>query len=216
MKIIPFLFLLFVFIGCSERVNSGKFGNYQITTDQSKINLFAFMINPKTHLKENKSYSFYNNNKIIEVQGSIAGKLLHGRFNEQFLDNSTKVNGKFYKGLKDGKWIYYHPNSKLKQTIHYKKGDTIGPVHFYNTKGELTETIYNQKQTLILKKQIEKAERKKEEKEKKAQLKEKETQKSNQRNNNYPKPPEPESKKRKINWPKFNWFHKDSTAKEKN
>jgi len=45
-----------------------------------------------------------------------------------------------FNGNRDGDWLDYHPNGKIKQKVSYKSGKIIDSLIRYNVEGEIVKT----------------------------------------------------------------------------
>lgn len=91
----------------------------------------------KTKVNNERTYSWYKSNQIMQTKGGYDGKLLHGVFSEFYLNNNLKEKGSFKKGLKNGEWKSWYEDGQLKAIVKYCNGLNHGNYKSYNEKGEL-------------------------------------------------------------------------------
>jgi antitoxin component YwqK of YwqJK toxin-antitoxin module len=92
---------------------------------------------------ETRTYFWYYNGRINHNQGGFSGKLLHGKY--EVFDNQQRLltMGSFLNGLKEGSWIRWNINGKMKESCSFKKGKLEGILKTYTITGDLlTESNY--------------------------------------------------------------------------
>lgn len=65
---------------------------------------------------------------------------MHGPITWYYGDNQVWIKANYHMGYKNGEYLNYHPNGKLKSKNTYFYGDLEGKTEFYNFFGELTQT----------------------------------------------------------------------------
>jgi antitoxin component YwqK of YwqJK toxin-antitoxin module len=92
---------------------------------------------------ETRTYFWYYNGRINHNQGGFSGKLLHGKY--EVFDNQQRLitMGSFLNGLKEGSWIRWNMNGKMKESCSFKKGKLEGTLKTFTITGNLlTESNY--------------------------------------------------------------------------
>jgi len=93
------------------------------------------------HYDKSKFYFWYKAQKVLATQGGASGDLLNGDFVAFHENKQLAQKGRFCKGLKDGKWMYWRTDGTLIMIEYWKKGSASGTKELFNENGESTETI---------------------------------------------------------------------------
>lgn len=117
--------------------------------------------NYKNGILDGKWSSYYDNDQLREeifyqdglMQGNRTSYWKNGNLKErnQFIRGAIVGVSEFYhsngnlrkiisfdsNGNRDGDWMDYHPNGKIKQKVSYKSGKIIDSIIRYNLKGEI-------------------------------------------------------------------------------
>jgi hypothetical protein len=121
----------------------------QATTIRAELQDEGMLILPKM---ENTYYWFEKGN-INSSQGAYSGKVLHGQF--RVYDRETKQvleSGKFRKGLKNGRWLFWNDTGLLKRSEIYNDGTLDGMTLKYDSLGKPVDTLRYNSGVLVLKK----------------------------------------------------------------
>lgn len=110
-----------------------------ITPVDKKIEAFVNMNKkPKTH--KGNIYYWYDNTTIQQTQGGYSGYLLDGQYLEYlYPSNKLSIKGNFRSGLKNGLWMSWYANGKLKEQVEWKKGKLNGIKYSFDTTGKVTK-----------------------------------------------------------------------------
>jgi antitoxin component YwqK of YwqJK toxin-antitoxin module len=86
---------------------------------------------------ETRTYFWYYNGRINHNQGGFSGKLLHGKY--EVFDNQQRLltMGSFLNGLKEGSWIRWNINGKMKESCSFKRGKLEGTLKTFTITGNL-------------------------------------------------------------------------------
>lgn len=119
-------------------INNNKFLSFEI---------FLLMYKntpPDLLLIKHKNIQHYK----MELDGNEvrSGKPLYAPLSEMHKNKLIDTSPKFFKFLKsdwvkDGLWIEYYPNHKIKSKGSYKNGKEIGVFYYYNQSGTLVNTV---------------------------------------------------------------------------
>lgn len=89
------------------------------------------------HYQKGKYYFWLKTQQVHTTQGYSSGSLLHGEFSAFYPSKQLAQHGFFFKGLKNGDWMYWNEAGTLIKEEHWKAGDMWGEQREYNDKGEL-------------------------------------------------------------------------------
>ena len=159
-KFTPFCIVWFTILLCIS-CTKGLYNNKNvasntrqiyIATGDSIINAFSWLGNSPTKLQENKMYFWYYKDNINTSQGNYYGQLLHGEYT--ILDTKTKTiisKGNFNKGLKDGKWMRWYGNGKLKECSLWDNGVQVGKYTLFDSNGNILQeyTVKDREKQLL-------------------------------------------------------------------
>jgi hypothetical protein len=109
---------------------------FHIEKPDTSISFEVCAVNPKVIARENSSYSWYLDNKIIETKGGFSGRLLHGRYESYYGNKSLRERGTYIKGRKEGKWIKWHSNGKINEISYWRMGVKQGKYVLFNDMGQ--------------------------------------------------------------------------------
>jgi len=134
MKKYFFLFLFIVVHGTAQVKRS-----YPVYINYSDYTVKASVLNTANNIypHESLTYFWYSANKIYDTQGSYDGKVLNGPYSSFFLSGNLKEQGYFKKGLKNGKWITWYENGKIKDIKIWNRGTQVSTQKTYNDSSEL-------------------------------------------------------------------------------
>lgn len=143
MKLLRYL-LFFVALAngqfkAQQPAHPSKLKTQGIVVNLANETVQATMLTKPSTLKadNNKTYTWYNNQSLLETKGGYSGKLLHGPYTACFLNKQLKEQGLFKHGLRHKQWKYWYPDGKLKEVITWKHGEKNGYYALYNDFGQL-------------------------------------------------------------------------------
>lgn len=128
----------------------GFYYTFQASTDSLKNTILTkeLYVNDK---RQGKAYYYYSNGNIHK-QLSFKDNMKHGKgveykkdgltlkttykYRYDFLLNSQTINRFASTGEKNGKWVEFHDNGKIKRQVNYNKGKINGLLKEYDTKGK--------------------------------------------------------------------------------
>lgn len=92
--------------------------------------------------KIENTYYWFEKGKISSSQGAYSGKVLHGQYRVfgQYQKQLVE-SGKFYKGLKNGRWLYWSATGLLSRSEIYKNGRLNGILVKYDSLGMPLDTF---------------------------------------------------------------------------
>jgi hypothetical protein len=79
------------------------------------------------HYDLKRTYFWYKAQKVMSTQGSASGILLHGDFVAYHPNRQLAQKGKFRRGLKCGKWLYWNDKGECIKVEKWRKGKEIKP-----------------------------------------------------------------------------------------
>lgn len=88
-------------------------------------------------VEDEKWYSWYQSNMIVTTQSGYNGKLLHGKYQETYLDKHIKKQGTYHFGLKDGTWKEWYTDGTLRSVYEWNKGMLEGNFTEYSANGQV-------------------------------------------------------------------------------
>lgn len=86
-----------------------------------------------------KTYSWFSGGQINTTQGGFSGKLLHGDYQDFYLNKNLKESGSFDKGLKNGNWKNWTNQGILISEYTFKQGQKNGDYAKYDLLGKRIE-----------------------------------------------------------------------------
>ncbi|MDR1678828.1 MAG: hypothetical protein LBR81_03530 [Prevotellaceae bacterium] len=118
-----------------------KYHHFQLADSLYKYNIVVLAVAPaKIKPNKDKFYTWYINNTVNTTQGNYSGKLLHGVYNQYFIDSKQlAVKGNYEHGLRVGNWYEWHENGNLSSVVAYKSGKKQGQAFFYDISGNIVE-----------------------------------------------------------------------------
>lgn len=135
------IFLFIVFISYSQKKKDVQLLTVNYPTETIKTEVLQGV--PTFKAEEELSYSWYKSNKILETIGGYDGKILHGKYSSNYLNNALKEKGIYKKGLKVGRWIKWYSDGKIMEIVNWKNGKRHGVYKYFDDKGMLvTEANY--------------------------------------------------------------------------
>ena len=114
--------------------------NSKITISTNDSTQIAYInINKANDVKPNsqKTYSYYERNKIHHLQGGYSGYLLNGKYERKDNQGNLIIQGAYKEGLKTGTWKYWNNDGLLAKTIKWQHGLKSGYEEIYNERGKL-------------------------------------------------------------------------------
>lgn len=93
----------------------------------------------RVKVDDKKWYSWYQSNMIVTTQAGYNGKLLHGKYQETYLDKHIKKQGAYHFGLKDGIWKEWYADGTLRSVYEWNKGVLDGNFIEYSANGQITK-----------------------------------------------------------------------------
>ncbi len=97
------------------------------------------------HYDLNRTYFWYKAQKVMGTQGGASGILLHGDFVAYHPNKQLAQKGKFRRGLKCGKWLYWNDKGECIKIEKWRKGKEIKPRKERKTAKEPKERTRKQK-----------------------------------------------------------------------
>ena len=92
---------------------------------------------------DKRYYYWYDGTTIQSTQSGFNGHLLDGEYSEsQYPQNNILCKGTFKNGLKNGEWLSWHPNGKIKSIENWKYGLLHGEQYTYDEKGICRTGVY--------------------------------------------------------------------------
>jgi antitoxin component YwqK of YwqJK toxin-antitoxin module len=105
-----------------------------------RCNILAKKVELKA--QQNESYYWYDKDNLYVNMGSYSGNLLDGEYLVTRSDGSLITKGAFINGQKDGKWISWSVNGKIKNTCIWNKGTISGKRKDYGIDGGLIQVTH--------------------------------------------------------------------------
>lgn len=132
------IFLLFVFVVGAQTIygqwvkdNELK-QTIKIHTDTSVIIFDVLEEELTIHPRENRTYYWYANRKIMANQGGVGGLLLDGPYSQYNNDDRLIEKGNFKNGLKKGTWKLWDSSGNSIRIEKYRKGLLNGKQIVFN------------------------------------------------------------------------------------
>lgn len=89
---------------------------------------------------KSKVYFWYKSQKVHNTQGGASGELLHGVFSSFYNSKQLHSQGKFFRGLKTGRWNYWRENGKFTKIESWLKGRLLS-VKIFSEDGMLKKEL---------------------------------------------------------------------------
>lgn len=67
-------------------------------------------------------YFFVDGNEFTSLEGKCLGDVLHGEVTYYNKKGDPIANGKFNNGLKNGRWLHWDNNGKIREIVNWRKG----------------------------------------------------------------------------------------------
>jgi len=114
--------------------------NRKVTVNHPDHTVTAYLRPVKSvSLESDRTYSWFSGNQIRTTQGGYSGRLLHGLYQDFYLDKNLKETGYFDKGLKQSLWKSWNAEGILKEEWNFSKGQKNGEYATYRENGVLQE-----------------------------------------------------------------------------
>lgn len=126
--------------------------NHRSIVLTTKDVIIQCVVNSKKKVKPmiDRQYHWYGNDKINITQGGYSHFLLDGAYTEFYYpDRLLLCKGSFSSGLKTGRWLYWHKNGKLIESVNWQKGRISGTRKIYNENGTMLHCYHYKKSVLI-------------------------------------------------------------------
>lgn len=94
------------------------------------------------HFKRNRNYYWYKSRELHHSVAYAGGPVLHDEFKKYYKSNQIAEQGYFKYGLKNGEWLTWHENGKLKSVVKWRKGRKQGKFISFQEDGELLISGY--------------------------------------------------------------------------
>lgn len=157
-RIIFFLIISFLFLGCSDlenvEVKEGNVVTESYTRRKSdfakhgtfnRFSLEGKLIEKSEYQDDNlhgKQEFFHANGKVQEYVHYENG-VHHGDYKTFFDNGQVELEGKYLNGVMEGELRAYYKSGQLKEVVLFKKGQEMGPFKEYHENGNLkTEGTY--------------------------------------------------------------------------
>lgn len=88
-------------------------------------------------VKNNRSYTSYFKEKLLQTQGGYSGHLLHGICSFYYLSDRLKKQGYFKLGLKTGEWKHWNEKGTLTKIEFWQNGKKSGSFKEFDEEGNL-------------------------------------------------------------------------------
>ena len=98
------------------------------------------IINYENGYMQGNRKSFWSNG-LVKEENEFNRGVLTGVSNFYYSNGQLRKTIAFdFNGNRDGDWLDYHPNGKIKQKVSYKSGKIIDSLIRYNVEGEIVKT----------------------------------------------------------------------------
>lgn len=142
-------FLFFTHVLCqAQRVETGRVVSINLAMRDSIVKTEAKYLSERIKPHQERTYFWFQSNRIHSTQGSFEGKLLHGPFSSFYLDGNLKSKGIFKNGMKKGKWISWYKPGTIESTTNWKNGIKQGWYHEYLPSGSMAVQVRYKKNQL--------------------------------------------------------------------
>lgn len=111
--------------------------NIRQENQQYEFTVMDFKANGVYAYDKSKFYYWLKAQTVHATQGYSSGLLLHGEFQGFYDNKQLSKRGYFYKGLKNGEWLYWNENGVLIHIEHWKSGIKSGVEKKFDAQGDL-------------------------------------------------------------------------------
>ncbi|WPU95855.1 hypothetical protein SNE25_10030 [Mucilaginibacter sabulilitoris] len=136
------LFLFYPFLLRAQKIPDYGTSQVRINDTDRMIRAGILTISATFKARPDRLYYWYGSGGIRQTQGGYSGRLLHGNYEEYYLDKNLRTQGTFAEGLKDGQWKEWHETGSMKRLVTWKQGEQTGPFQLYGANGKITTSGY--------------------------------------------------------------------------
>lgn len=150
MRSLVFLLTFLSFLTAfGQKITKDIYLKHAIRQDGLAVNFTVLDTDKKgvRRFSKDKFYYWYKSQLVLSTQGGASGTLLDGIFEAFYTNKQLAKKGAFFKGLKDGEWLYWRMDGTLIKTEIWKNGILNGAERLYNEEGKLYETILHNKKS---------------------------------------------------------------------
>lgn len=121
------------------------YGTSQVRVNDTDRMIRAGILTTSAALKAqpDRLYYWYGSGGIRQTQGGYSGHLLHGSYEEYYLNKNLRTQGTFAEGLKDGQWKEWNETGNMSRMVTWKQGEQTGPFQWYSADGKVTTSGHN-------------------------------------------------------------------------
>lgn len=145
------LFLLITFAFPAQKTNRDYHLRHNIKQDgqQFEFHVLDFDDPGVYQYDKSKFYFWLKAQQVHSTQGYSSGLLLHGEFQAFYPNKQLARRGYFYKGLKNGEWLYWNQEGRMILIEHWKSGIKVGLEKKFADDGSLlSQTKYKAGKTV--------------------------------------------------------------------
>lgn len=137
-----FLFLSILFPALlvqAQKMNTGYHLKHNIKQDDQQFEFHVLDFNDKGVYQYDKSkfYFWLKAQQVHATQGYSSGLLLHGEFQGFYGNKQLAQRGYFYKGLKNGEWLYWNAEGIMTHLEYWRSGVKVGTEKSFSGEGKL-------------------------------------------------------------------------------
>lgn len=90
--------------------------------------------------QRDRTYFWYRAGAIEQSFGKAGGPVLHDKYTKFYASKKLAESGRFYYGLQQGEWKYWHPNGHIYKEVNWQNGRRYGSYKEFDSSGNLLLT----------------------------------------------------------------------------
>lgn len=134
-----FSLLLLALHAPAQKINTEYHLKHNIKQDNQQFEFHVLDFGDKGVYQYDKSkfYFWLKAQQVHATQGYSSGLLLHGEFQGFYGNKQLAQRGYFYKGLKNGEWLYWNAGGTMTHLEYWRSGVKVGTEKSFSDEGKL-------------------------------------------------------------------------------
>ncbi|MCE3297045.1 MAG: hypothetical protein K0R65_2759 [Crocinitomicaceae bacterium] len=127
----------------AQRINDAYHLKHNIRQDNQQFEFRVLDFGDKGVYQYDKSkfYFWLKAQQVHATQGYSSGLLLHGEFQAFYVNKQLSQRGYFYKGLKNGEWLYWNSEGTMTHLEHWRSGVKVGTEKSFSDEGVMLAQV---------------------------------------------------------------------------
>lgn len=135
--LLPALLLFCPFLLRAQKIPDYGTSQVRISDTDRMIRAGILTTSATPKARPDRLYYWYSSGGIRQTQGGYSGRLLHGSYEEYYLNKNLRIQGTFAEGLKNGGWKEWNETGHMKRLVTWSQGEQTGPFQLYGTDGKI-------------------------------------------------------------------------------